>query len=105
MIGLQVAAIRSRKSSARALSGPSRGLMKVMRSLGCLRRALMRSMPRGILEVLLVGAYANIYRAVKPSLGVWREYCGHGWQLRGRSRLFVGMGTRQRIAKARDLIL
>jgi len=65
-----MAAMRSRKSSARALSGPSRGLMKVIRSLGCLRRALMRSIPRGILEVVLVAASENTYRS--PQWDVWR---------------------------------
>ncbi len=42
--------MRSRKSWANALSGPSRGLTKTMREFDWWRRALMRSMPRGMVD-------------------------------------------------------
>jgi hypothetical protein len=44
------AAIRSRKSCAVFSSGPFRGLIKTMRSLGCDRLALRRWIPRGMVS-------------------------------------------------------
>lgn len=47
-MGWHIAAMRSKKSSAKAEVGPGRGLMKIMRDEGCGRGALRRWMPIGI---------------------------------------------------------